>query len=449
MHRLFWKLFLSVWLALLLFTGGVVVIASVYIDETRAGKSSEASGLLAGFEQRIVQAQGVAREGGATALAAWARDIDRSELIPLLVLDPQGRDLLQRDVSARALAALQRRLIAKQKGLPGMRSPILTPDGAEYWLVPDFQGATLARLVSRPHIVALQLLMATLVGGLVSLLLARYLTHPIERLQRAATAYGEGDFSLRVGESFPRRRDEIVDLAKSMDTMAGRIDSLLRAQGTLLRDVSHELRSPLARVQASLGLARKSDGAAMETHLDRIEKEAERLNDLIGNILRFSRLDSGIREAQREPVDLAQLLRGLAADAAIEAEARNCRIELALPDVAGYAGDPVLLESAVENVVRNALRHAPPGSAVGIALRCEGSHGWCIGIEDAGPGIPPDMLERVFHPFVRVDDARSAQAGGVGLGLAIARKAVEAHGGHIAAANRPGGGLCVSLRLPA
>ena len=445
-QRLFWKLFLTFWLALLLFAGGVLYAASAYLDATRTrydGPGGRERG-----DPTFNVAQTAASEGYA-ALQAWARHIDATELVPVLVMDANERDILEREPSARALgrlAFIQKNYKDNAERERRRRPPVVLPDGREYWLIPDFQSASLSRLISRPHVVAAQLILATLIGAAVCLALAVYLTAPLRRLREATIAYGSGDFSHRVTPTLGGRRDEIVDLAQSLDTMAERIDALIAAQRGLLRDVSHELRSPLARAQVAVGLARQRAGGVADAELQRIDTEMERLNELIGRIIDFSRLDAGLNPIRHDALRLDQLVADVAEDARIEADAKQCRISATLPEQAPYGGDVVLLASAIENVVRNALRHSPVGGEIHLELAREPG-GWCLVVADQGPGIPEALLVRVFEPFFRVDDHRNPQ-GGIGLGLAIARQAIVAHGGRIELNNRTEGGLRVSIHLP-
>jgi len=447
MHRLFWKLFLSFWVALLLFTLGALLAASFYID--RAQENRDGNTTLSAVERLTGEAQTVATRNGMEALKSWARQHDDAQLIPLLAVSRDGDEVLQREVPPRLQERLHRYINGKDEGGAGRRTPVVAPSGEAYWLIQDFEGVSLQRLLSRPQIVAAQILLATLIGGLVCLLLARYITAPIERLQRAVQAYSEGNFSLRVRPLLGRRRDEIADLAATMDAMAGRLEILLKSQRVLLRDVSHELRSPLARVQAALGLARQRQGQDVEPELERIEREAERLNDLIGGILSFSRLDSGAHELRREDLRLDLLIASAVDDVCFQAEAEDCNVHFR--NDAGEATcvtDLPLLQSALENILANALRYAAQAGEIEVALTRVGDE-YVIAVTDHGPGVPPALLEQIFEPFVRVDSSRSSRMGGVGLGLAIARRAVEALGGSIGADNRPQGGLEVSIRLPA
>lgn len=447
-QRLFWKLFLSFWLALLLFAVGVLYTASAYLDSTRDRYDNPAARDRGDSTFDSAQA---AASSGVEALRKWTQHVDDTELVPVLILNAREQDLLGRDPSARALGRLAFTLknynSDKEKGIKSRRQPLVLPDGQEYWLIPDFQSATLSRLISRPRVVATQLILATLIGAAVCLALAAYLTAPLRRLREASVAYGSGDFSHRVAPSLGRRNDEIVDLAKSLDTMAERIDALIAAQRGLLRDVSHELRSPLARVQVAVGLVRQRVGDQADTELKRIDAEMERLNELIGRIIDFSRLDAGLNPIRHEALRLEQIIADIADDARIEAEAKQCTISTRLPAQAPFIGDTPLLASALENVLRNALRHSPVGGHINLSLERNQDH-WHIVIADDGPGIPDALQARVFEPFFRVDDHRNPQ-GGIGLGLAIARQAIVAHGGNIELKNRNEGGLQVTISLPA
>ena len=219
----------------------------------------------------------------------------------------------------------------------------------------------------------------------------------------------------------------------------------------MLRDISHELRSPLARLSVALGLARQrptGDPAA----LDRIEREADRLNALIGQLLTLARLESGAREPAREMVEVLAIVREVAEDADFEARGRRRAVQIVEAAEAAVVGDAELLRSAVENVVRNAVRHTGDGTAVEIAVRRLHGHGVPgvrISVRDHGSGVPSRALPYIFEPFYRVSEAREHHAGGVGLGLTIAHRTVRLHGGAVRAANAPDGGLVVEIDLPA
>jgi two-component system sensor histidine kinase CpxA len=233
--------------------------------------------------------------------------------------------------------------------------------------------------------------------------------------------------------------------------MAGRLESLVGAQSQLLNDISHELRSPLARLNVALGLARQRAGAEAQGVLERIELEATRLNELIGRLLTLARLEAGEDAMRRAPFALDEMVRDVTKDAEFEAQDRARRVRCIIETDAVLLGSPSLLHSAIENVVRNAMRHTGEGTEVVVQMTRElvaGKPEAVIRVKDSGPGVPPAALDKLFRPFYRLDDARGRNTGGVGLGLAITERAVRLHGGEVHAANRPEGGLIVEIRLP-
>jgi two-component system sensor histidine kinase CpxA len=248
------------------------------------------------------------------------------------------------------------------------------------------------------------------------------------------------------------RRDELAQLMRDFDRMAERIEALMDAQSRLLKDVSHELRSPLARLSVALGLARQRAAPETEGALNRIELEADRLNQLIQRLLTISRLETGTDGIRKTQVSLRELVEQVVHDAEYEAQGRRCGVSAEPTDEYVVEADPALLRSAIENVVRNAVRYTAAGTDVEIRLeRRIGDHGGEIAVRviDSGPGVPEEALERIFQPFYRIDDARNRQTGGAGLGLSIADRAVRLHGGRVHASNRPEGGLEVEIRIPA
>lgn len=451
MHRLFWKIFLSFWAALILFSAFVMLAASHYLDEMR-----EHGGTINPFVQLVrlaAQAQTAATRDGTAGLIAWAHRTDRCVAVPILVVDNSGRDILGRQVPERITEHLLREAQDPPQRASDFRTrtTVHVPQGPSYRVYPDFEGVTLGRILSRPRVIEWPLAIAALVSGLVCFLLVRYLVGPVERLQHATEALAGGDLRQRVGPSLGRRRDEIADLAHSFDRMAERLDTLIRSQKQLLTDVSHELRSPLARLQAALGLARQRTGEKVQPELNRIDREAERLNDLIGQLLSLARLESGVYTPKKEPVDLNELLTTVVGDARLEAQARHRQVHLESDQgpVTVHANPP-LLHSVFENVVRNGIRYTADRTAVTLSLhRDTPQAGWVeVRVRDHGPGVPEKMLARLFEPFVRVGDDRDRGSDGHGLGLAIAERAARLHGGEIFARNEPDGGLMVVVRLP-
>ncbi|MBV8904180.1 MAG: HAMP domain-containing protein [Acidobacteriia bacterium] len=272
--------------------------------------------------------------------------------------------------------------------------------------------------------------------------LALHLTEPVRQLQKAVEQFGRGNLSARVNS---RRRDELGQLARTFDRMAGRIETLLAAERRLLLDVSHELRSPLARLGVAVELARSGD--AVGRNLDRIQKESDRLNSLVGQLPQVTRAEGDPSVLRREPVRVDELVQQLVDDSAIEAQAHGCALKYERSQPVTVEGDPELLRRAVENVIRNAIRYAPRETAVEVSLgRNNGTA--ILDVRDHGPGFPEEALPRIFDAFYRVDSDRARSSGGVGLGLSIARRAIELHKGVIRARNRQPG-LEVEMQLPA
>ena len=285
--------------------------------------------------------------------------------------------------------------------------------------------------------------MHLIIVGIVVLLcyaFAFHLTSPVRKLQKAVDCFGRGDFSARAQTN---RRDELGQLARTFNEMANRIQTLLQAERRLLQDISHELRSPLARLGVAIELARSGE-AGVKT-FDRIEREAERLNILVGELLQVTRAEGDPSQQKKDPVQLDQILTGLVYDSEIEANAKDCKLALKMQRPVIVAGDEVLLSRAIENVLRNAIRYAPEHSVVEVELRVVGTRAE-VRVRDYGPGVPQESLTRIFDAFYRVDADRNRNSGGVGLGLAIARRAIQLHHGSLRAENvQPG--LLVTIDL--
>jgi two-component system, OmpR family, sensor histidine kinase CpxA len=293
--------------------------------------------------------------------------------------------------------------------------------------------------------------LAILVSGFVCFWLARYLTGPIVRLRAATYQLASGNLGARAAET--SRKDEIAELVHDFNRMAERLEVLLNSQKQLISDISHELRSPLARLNVALGLARQRAGEEANKALDRIELEADRLNEMIGKLLTLARLESGESPEDRFTVQILDLLQEVVADADFEAHSRDCSVKLVQAQDCTTMGNPELLRSAFENVVRNAVRYTAARSEVEIRLNCRTQNGSgplaVITVRDHGPGVPDQEISNLFRPFYRLDAARERQTGGAGLGLAIAERAVRLHHGTITARNAEGGGLTVEIQLPA
>lgn len=302
-----------------------------------------------------------------------------------------------------------------------------------------------------PYELLMHVVTILVTAGMVCYWLARYITSPVKKLQAATRRIAEGDLKVRVGAQLSGRKDEIADLGASFDIMTERVESLVDSQRRLLRDISHELRSPLARLGIALELARQRAGTEADSALDRIEREAGRLNELIGELLVVARLESSAEKMDREPVHIPDLLEEIAADARFEARSRNCTVRVSSDADYIVSGKRDLLRSAIENIVRNSVHYTAEGSEVEVKAQSslEGAKELvCVEVRDHGGGVPDEALSELFRPFYRVGEARDRKRGGVGLGLTIAERAVRLHGGTINAANAPDGGLVVTVLLP-
>lgn len=271
--------------------------------------------------------------------------------------------------------------------------------------------------------------------------LARQLTSPLRKMQKTIERFGHGDFSARVNA---RRADELGQLGRAVDQMAERIESLVKSQRRLLQDISHELRSPLARLGVAVELGRS--GGNPTTAFNRIEKEADRLNTLVGELIQVTRAEGDPSGLATEPLNLTELVRVIVDDVHIEADRRGIDLRIELCN-AELEGSPELLRRAVENILRNAIRYSPEGGRVSVTLSRSGDL-FRIAVRDFGSGVPADSLEHLFDPFYRVESDRGRTSGGVGLGLAIAKRAVELHHGALRASNASPG-LLVEIELPA
>lgn len=280
-----------------------------------------------------------------------------------------------------------------------------------------------------------------------SLALAWYLTRPLRHVRWALDQLAGGHFETRVKPQIGSRRDEIADLGGYLDATAERLERLEASRQQLLYDISHELRSPLSRLRAAIGLAR-TDPSDVQAMLARVDLEADRLNGLLDDLLTLSRVELGASGLRHDKIDLIELLHAIATDAEFEAKASGRSLTLEAQGAFIAVVDGELIYRALENVIRNAVKYTGAGTAVEVkASRAEDAGLLEVTVADCGPGVPDEMLRAIFDPFVRVQAEKGATTG-FGLGLAIAQRALLAHGGEIFAAPRPRGGLIVTLRLP-
>jgi two-component system sensor histidine kinase CpxA len=455
MHSLYWRIFLAFWAALALILVGTVTVA-VNATSHRTDRPWVQRGQL------YAQAARAFESGGAQALKGWLQSLPSEPFGRTFVVGPDGGEMLGRPLPPTLSAAASGAVAGgAHPATPGAIAPIggalvlVTAGGSTYHVVigPVRDSPRLFGELEQPGVPFAILAIALGVSAAVCLVLARYLASPVDRLRIATRQMAAGDLNVRVQPALRRRQDDLGLLAADLDAMAERLRQLLEARQQLLRDVSHELRSPLARLQLALSLARR-ERAEPERHLARIGSEADRLEQLIARTLKLVRLERPAHALEQLPVDVGELLRQIVADVAIEADDRGCHVQLDTGTGLVVSGDPELLRSAFENVIRNAVRYSPSGATVAIRAhreRAEGAEAAVqVSVHDGGPGVPDKDLGLIFEPFYRVDAAREHRgAGGEGLGLAIAARAVALHGGRITARNLEESGLAVTVTLPA
>ena len=395
------------------------------------------------------QAVQIYEAAGAESLEDWLRQRRKAGVYGRL-FDEQGAALTRGFLPAppalrerlRPLYEGRENVLEMPDGDRARAATVVSADGRKYrWIA--IIGQPRGR-IAHLYAAGLQTGIGLLVIAAVALFAARRINRPITDLREATVRLADGALDTRVPDDVARRTDELGELGRSFNDMAARLQALLESQRQLLRDVSHELRSPLARLRIASELARESP---REQHFARIEQEADRLDELIGQALLIARLQSPVAPGEKARVDLAGIVRDVCDDAGLEAQQRCVKVEAQMPETCMVNGQAALLKSALENVVRNAVRYTHENTAVSVRLDPVADH-WRILVTDCGPGVPEDQLGEIFKPFVRVSNARERDSGGYGLGLAIAQSAIAAHGGSITAENLPQGGLRVEIRLP-
>lgn len=452
MKSLFLRIFLWFWVAMVA-VAVVLVVTSPFFTQSRPRVDQWQQGAQSWAGERVdravrqIEARGVMGPPGGPIRGQGRRGS------AIFVFDDSGREIGGM-AAPRPVVDLARRVAEsgteeslRRGGFHLVAKPATDPDGRVFVVVGTLNRPPRPVDLLEPGALWPRVVFLAVVVGILSFLLARYLSSPVGALRRAVKKLKEGDFSARVGGRVIRRRDEIGELAREFDTMAEQLERLVRSQHRLLRDVSHELRSPLARLRVALELARDRAGDEMGESFDRMDRETARIDELIGQLLLLERLAVGEPEGERTTFDLVDLVREVVDDASFEASGSGIEVAVEAGEGVAVSGYPVLVRSAVDNVIRNALRYAPASSMVDVGLRVDDDQ-VTIAVRDRGPGVPDEHLASLFEPFTRVADARERASGGAGLGLAIARRSVELHGGSVSAQNHREGGLEVRLRLP-
>ena len=431
-----------------LLTSGAVFLITVATHSQSLGPSW----MIGVLDQYARSAVDIYVHGGTPRLEKYLQDIEDISFLQSTLFDPQNHDLLGRGVPPGAEKVLaEARATGDTQFHIGLlwtgASVVDGPDG-KYILVAKvllpYRGLVTGALATA----VLGWLVPALGGAILCLLLGRHIATPIRTLQIVAGKIADGDLSVRASPAIGSRRDELADLARDFDKMADRIQALLRKQLELLGDISHELRSPLTRLNVSLELVRRGETDAVE----RMQKDLLRLDTSIGQILTLTRLQTrDDRKTAEERVNLRSIMEGVAEEARFEVQKDGKSVVISHADDCWLKGDPALLRSCIENVVRNAVRFTKPQTKVALSLDLlgNGSQSARILVVDHGEGVPPEALIRIFEPFYRVTEAEGHQTGGIGLGLSIAQRVAAVYGGSIHARNREGGGLEIEIRLPA
>jgi signal transduction histidine kinase len=449
-RSLYLKIFIWFWLAMIIINVATFAIFALtrptpirrsWRDLTQVGPNAQ-------------KAAEVYEQSGAGALTAALQATEKSSGVSATFFDENGKELSGRivppgasDLIARAAESREIEFNVEGRDTLVAR-PVISAKGQHYTYVahiprPPFQLGLQTQV--------LRLLVILVIGGIFCFWLSRYLTTPLLKLRTTTNELAGGNLGARVANRLTKRHDEVGQLGRDFNVMAERLESMVKAQQRLLGDISHELRSPLARLGVALGLARQRSGNEANGALDRIERESDSLNEMISQLLELTRLESGTDGRKRTEVDLAALVHDVVEDANFEARSLKRSVRIIRSESCSIDGIEELLRSAIENVVRNAVRFTPEGTAVEVALRKQNGyvdHYAVISVRDRGKGVPEEALEKIFHPFYRAEDARDRQSGGgTGLGLAITERAVRMHGGSVQAANLSDGGFSVEMRL--
>ena len=457
MRSLFVKIFLWFWLASIVIIASTLVLMSV-IEPHRPFR--EDGRLVKRLSRQGQQAVNILENQGPAEFRKFIHGKKQRPGRNVFLFNDKNEAVTGRDVPPEAMELASR---ANQSGVTEFQNleksfmlarPIYGNSGKAYVMISEIPRRPRESPVWRylnPRFLSLRLLVIFIVASIFCYWLAWYLTSPVRKLRTASQQLASGDLKTRVVPELGSRTDELADLGKDFDLMAERIEALLSSQGRLLRDISHELRSPLTRLNVALELVRQRSGKEADEALDRIEREAERMNSLIGQLRTLTLLESGTNIMDKNTIDLSGLVMNISHDAEFESAKRNISVKAELDENIIFEGSEELLRRAIENVLRNALHYTVDGSEIEMSLKrhvAEGKEYALLMVRDHGPGVQESELANLFSPFYRIAESRDRKSGGMGIGLAITDRAVKLHGGTVKAFNAAEGGLVVEIELP-
>lgn len=460
MGKLYWKFFLFFFFAQL--TTVLIVSLAIGMVNDKRERERRLIDSAPAARTMVIAAASTLKANGIASLQSLLESWVIEPIPQLYAVNEQGLDVLKRQLPKGINIASLIDLMNDSDNRAIQK--IHADDGHDYWLFVEprpkrppptyFNGVKLQQNV-KYLLPAMPLVVGFFVSFLFAAMLAWYFSKPIKQLRFAFDSAASGHLDVRVGDAMRGRRDELADLGSAFDVMVGRISQLIQSQTHLMHQVSHELRSPLARLQIAIGLIKQQSDVANQSNekltvsLNRIETESIRMDHLVGELLTLSRLESGVMALQKEPLDLNELLQELVEDANFEGLAHQVSVHYAATSAIQIQAQADLLQRAIDNVIRNAVKYSPAHARVDLTTTMNDvTKQVTIQVTDQGIGIHDAELEAIFKPFYRANSDSSTSVQGYGLGLAITKQIVEAHAGHITASNAAHGGLIITLVLP-
>ncbi|WP_176360024.1 sensor histidine kinase [Desulfosediminicola ganghwensis] len=455
MKSIYWKIFLWFWLSMM--GVGILFVSSSFFLESDSLLSKGRENALRSLDRVGNLSVTLFEQNKIRALDRLASRVEETNGFVLYLFSGDGQHLYGDRLPQNANRIINRVLDKEGPAFlvfgsrPLVAKPITSNNDKQFIIAAALPKRWINEPLNPSYYSSVRLWITIVTSAVVCLILAKHISKPITILTKSTRKFAGGKFDERVLPLIGRRRDEFYDLAAGFDEMAGRTEKLISSREELLRNISHELRSPLSRMTLALDLARKKGTPEVETALQRVDKEIVKMNYLIGQVITLSQIEAIHSPVKQDPIDLEELIQKIQKDAELEASSRNCFVEVTKTEKISIAGDYDLIYSAVENLVRNAIRFTNESTAVEISLKTEpllAEKKAVIAIRDHGPGVNDNDLDKLFLPFFQAGTELRTTKRNSGLGLAITLGAVEQHGGKVTARNKDDGGLEVSITLP-